>query len=104
MPQAEGDHRDDTVIEQIFADLTDGPLAHLPSGRFTANAAWLTIAAIAHNLARAAGCLASPFHAKAALRDHPPRPDRRRRPDCLPRPRSSHLATRPKAGTARPPG
>jgi hypothetical protein len=32
------------VIEQTFADLIDGPLAHLPSGRFAANAAWLTCA------------------------------------------------------------
>ncbi len=40
-------------------------MAHLPSGRFPANAAWLTLAAIAHNLLRAAGCLASPFYGKA---------------------------------------
>src|SRR6185437_16511799 len=45
--------------------LSDGPLAHLPSGRFTANAAWLAIAAIAHNLVRAAGTLAGRRHAKA---------------------------------------
>ncbi len=50
---------------QVFADWTDGPLAHLPSGSFTANAAWLTCAAITCNLLRAAGCLASRFHAKA---------------------------------------
>ena len=63
--QAEEQHRDHAEIEQVFADWTDGPLAHLPSGRFTANAAWLTLAAITHNLLRAAGCLASPFHGKA---------------------------------------
>ncbi len=63
--QAEEQHRDHAVIEQVFADWTDGPLAHLPSGRFPANAAWLTLAAITHNLLRAAGCLASPFHGKA---------------------------------------
>jgi hypothetical protein len=40
-------------------------LAHLPSGRFTANAAWLVCAAMAFNLTRAAGCLASAFHARA---------------------------------------
>ena len=34
----------------------------MPSGVFTANAAWLSIAAMAHNLLRAAGALASlPF-------------------------------------------
>ncbi|MGO8956505.1 MAG: IS1380 family transposase [Streptosporangiaceae bacterium] len=63
--QAEEQHRDHAVIEQVFADVTSGPMAHLPSGRFAANAAWLTLAAIAHNLLRAAGCLASPFHRKA---------------------------------------
>ena len=62
--QAEGQHR--AVVEQVFADLFDGPLAHLPSViSFPANAAWLTLAAIAHNLTRAAGCLAGLFHATA---------------------------------------
>jgi hypothetical protein len=65
MLQAEAQHRDHAVIEQAFADLTDGPLAHAPSGVFTANAAWLALAAIAHYLTRAAGCLASPSHARA---------------------------------------
>ena len=63
--QAEGQHRDHAVVEQVFADLFDGPLAHLPSGSFPANAAWLALAAIAHNLTRAAGCLAGLFHATA---------------------------------------
>jgi Transposase DDE domain group 1 len=63
--QAEEQHRDHAVVEQVFADWTDGPMAHLPSGSFAANAAWLTLAAIAHNLVRAAGCLASAFHARA---------------------------------------
>ncbi len=40
-------------------------MAHLPSGSFAANAAWLTLAGIAHNLTRAAGCLDSGFHGKA---------------------------------------
>jgi Transposase DDE domain group 1 len=63
--QAEEQHRGHAVIEQVIADLSDGPLAHLPSGKFTANAAWLAIAAIAHNLLRAAGTLAGRRHAKA---------------------------------------
>ena len=63
--QAESQHRDHAVIEQVLADWTDGPLAHLPSGVFAANAAWLSIAAMAHNLLRAAGALASPPFAKA---------------------------------------
>jgi hypothetical protein len=56
--QAEQQHRAHAVIEQVFAELIDGPLAHLPSGRFTANNAWLTCITIAHNLTRAAGVLA----------------------------------------------
>jgi hypothetical protein len=41
MTQAEAQHRDHAIAEQVFADLTSGPLAHLPSGSFPANAAWL---------------------------------------------------------------
>ena len=63
--QAEGQHRDHAVVEQVFADVTSGPLAHMPSGVFAANAAWLSIAAMAHNLVRAAGVLASLPFAKA---------------------------------------
>ena len=63
--QAEEQHRDHAIVEQVFADWTDGPLAHLPSGFFPANAAWLTCAAIAHNLLRAAGSLASLAYGKA---------------------------------------
>ena len=62
--QAEGQHRGHAVIEQVFADVTSGPLAHMPSV-FAANAAWLSIAAMAHNLVRAAGALASLPFAKA---------------------------------------
>jgi hypothetical protein len=63
--QAEGQHRDHAIIEQVNADLYAGALAHLPSGHFAANAAWLVIAAMAHNLLRAAGTLAGGRHAKA---------------------------------------
>jgi hypothetical protein len=71
--QAEKHHREHAIIEGVNADLKDSALAHMPSGSFPANAAWLTCAAIAHNLTRAAGCLASLFHAKArtaTLRRH----------------------------------
>ncbi len=63
--QAEAQHRDHAIVGQVFADWTDGPLAHLPSGFFPAGAAWLTCAAIAHNLLRAAGSLASLAYGKA---------------------------------------
>jgi hypothetical protein len=58
-------HRRHAIIETTFADLIDGPLAHLPSGRFAANAAWTLCAAIAHNLLRAAGTMAGPTQAVA---------------------------------------
>ena len=63
--QAEEQHRGHAIIEQLLADLNDGPLAHLPSGKFNANAAWLAVAAISHNLLRAAGTLAGRRHARA---------------------------------------
>jgi Transposase DDE domain group 1 len=66
-PTVEADitHRRHAIVETVFADLIDGPLAHLPSGRFAANAAWAICAAITHNLLRAAGTLASDRHAVA---------------------------------------
>jgi hypothetical protein len=54
MLQAEAQHRDHAQVEQVFADWASGPLAYLPSGSFPANATWLTLAAISHNLLRAA--------------------------------------------------
>ncbi len=55
---ADKTHRGHAIIEQVHADLKAGPLAHLPSGVFTANSAWLVIAVIAFNLTRAAGLVA----------------------------------------------
>jgi hypothetical protein len=54
---ADKTHRQHAIIEQINADLKDSALAHLPSGIFTANAAWLVLATIAFNLSRAVGAL-----------------------------------------------
>ena len=62
---ADKTHRHHAVIEQVHADLKGSALAHLPSGVFTANAAWLVLAVIAFNLTRAAGALAAPDLAKA---------------------------------------
>jgi hypothetical protein len=58
-------HRAHAIIETVFADLIDGPLAHLPSGRFASNAAWVICAQICHNLLRAAGTLAGGKHTVA---------------------------------------
>jgi hypothetical protein len=71
--QADVTHRQHAIIETVFADLIDGPLAHLPSGRFGANSAWVLCAAIAHNLLRAASVLAGERHTRArgsTLRRH----------------------------------
>ena len=67
LPTAEADitHRRHAIVETTFADLIDGPLAHIPSGLFAANCAWLACAVIAHNLLRAAATIASGDHAVA---------------------------------------
>lgn len=51
---ADKTHRGHAIIEQVHADLKSSALAHLPSGKFTANAAWLVLAVMAFNLTRAA--------------------------------------------------
>ena len=60
---ADRTHRGHAIIEQVFADLKGSALAHLPSGKFNANAAWLILAVIA-------------FNARLGRRDH------RRRQQC----------------------
>ena len=67
LPTADADltHRKHAIVETTFADLIDGPLAHIPSGLFAANCAWLACAVITHNLLRAAGTLAGGDHAVA---------------------------------------
>ena len=57
--EADLTHRRHAIIETVFADLIDGPLAHMPSGRFSANSAWAICAMISHNLLRAAGTLST---------------------------------------------
>ena len=54
----EADHRRHAEIENAIRDLKYGVgLNHLPSGRFPANAAWLAVQVIAHNLARWTSCI-----------------------------------------------
>ena len=48
----EAEHRQHAVIELAIRDLKDQALAHFPSGKYMANAAWTVIAALAHNLLR----------------------------------------------------
>ncbi|MBT2517246.1 IS1380 family transposase [Streptomyces sp. ISL-90] len=62
---ADKTHRGHAIIEQVNADLKNSALAHLPSGVFTANAAWLVLAVIAFNLTRAAATVAGEGLTKA---------------------------------------
>jgi hypothetical protein len=55
--QADITHRGHAIWETVWSDLIDGPWAHQPSGSFAANTAWAILAAICHNLLRAAGTL-----------------------------------------------
>ena len=51
--ELEADHRRHAEVENAIRDLKYGVgLNHLPSGRFAANAAWMAVQALAHNLAR----------------------------------------------------
>jgi hypothetical protein len=59
-------HRRHAVIETVFSNLIDGPLAHMPSGRFASNSAWALCAMITHNLLRAVDALGP--HPRAAAR------------------------------------
>jgi hypothetical protein len=54
---ADKTHRGHAIIEQVHADLKNSALAHLPSGKFAANSAWLVCAVMAFNLTRAAATL-----------------------------------------------
>jgi len=62
---ADKTHRQHAIIEQVHADLKNSALAHLPSGVFSANAAWLVLAVMAFNLTRAAGTLTGGRHGTA---------------------------------------
>ncbi|MCC6494663.1 MAG: IS1380 family transposase [Propionibacteriaceae bacterium] len=51
--ELEADHRRHAEIENAIRDLKYGmALNHLPSGKFAANGAWLSVQVMAHNLAR----------------------------------------------------
>lgn len=50
----------------MIAELKSGPLAHLPSGRFHANAAWLGFAVMVFNISGAAAVAAGTLTARMA--------------------------------------
>jgi hypothetical protein len=56
----EAEHRQHAVVELCIRDLKDQALAHFPSGRFNANAAWTVIACLAHNLLRQTSLIGLP--------------------------------------------
>jgi hypothetical protein len=56
----ESEHRQHAVVELAIRELKDQALAHFPSGKFLANAAWTVIAALAHNLLRWATLIGLP--------------------------------------------
>lgn len=64
----EADHRQHAVVELAIRDLKDQALAHFPSGKFYANAAWTVIAALAHNLLRWTHLIALPGQTIRAAR------------------------------------
>ena len=71
---ADKTHRAHAVIEQVNAGLKDSALAHLPSGVFTANAAWLVLAVMAFNPPRRLGC-GRQRTCQSPQRNHPPQTD-----------------------------
>jgi hypothetical protein len=64
----ESEHRQHAVVELAIRDLKDQALAHFPSGKFMANAAWTVIAALAHNLLRWTAVLGLPGQTVRAAR------------------------------------
>ena len=64
--EADERHRDHAIIEQVIAELKDNALAHLPSGSYAANAAWVACAVIAFNIARATAVAADMAKARWA--------------------------------------
>src|SRR3954447_15685700 len=64
----EAEHRQHAVVELAIRDLKDQALAHFPSGKFNANAAWTVIACLAHNLLRWTSVLGLPGRTVRAAR------------------------------------
>jgi hypothetical protein len=64
----EAEHRQHAVVELAIRDLKDQALAHFPSGRFHANAAWTVIACVTHNLLRWTSVLGLPGQTVRAAR------------------------------------
>jgi len=106
----EADHRRHAVVENAIRDLKYGVgLNHLPSGRFGANAAWLGLNVIAHNMSRWSARLggSTPAHQPTPTStSRPVRSSRPANPSWPPTPSgaatSAHPAGSPAPGGAPP--
>ena len=87
----EAEHRQHAIVELVIRDLKDQAMAHFPSGRFYANAAWTVLAAIAHNLLRWTELLGLPDGPIRAARTVSPTTASASRPPGQPR-RALHAA------------
>ena len=77
----DADHRRHAVCELAIRDLKDGAgLRHCPSGKFLANAAWLLIATLAHNLLRWIAAIGLGTPGAGGRQDPAPSPARPARP------------------------
>ena len=92
MIQAEAHHRDHAIIEQVFADWNDGPLAHLPSGHFPGQRGLAHPGRHHRQPHPRRRRTRLPLPRQGPGRHHPRRPDQRRCPDRPPRPRPHHRA------------
>lgn len=50
--ELDGEHRKRATQELAIRELKENALAHMPSGKFAANAAWVALGALAHNIIR----------------------------------------------------
>lgn len=93
--EADVQHRRHAIIEQTIAELKTGPLGHLPSGRFHANAAWLGVRVhhVQHRPRHRGRCR----HHNRTHGHGPAHPDRRPRPDRGHRTPTRPAPTRPVA-------
>ena len=95
-------YRDHAIVEKVIAELKNGPLAHLRSAQFNANAAWVHLAATSFDLPRAAG----PWPPGSTPGPRPPRsvPSSSQGQPASPAPRASCICTCPSDGPEKPLG
>ena len=90
--QAEGQHRDHAVVEQVFADVTSGPAGSYAIRGVRRECGLAVDRGHGAQPAPRRRRPGQPALRQGPGRDHPPRPDRRRRPHRPARPRPPHPA------------